>query len=477
MTKNIGIFWFRQDLRIQDNLALYEIAKECEYIVPIYIYDDNLHIGSASKWWLEKSLNSLNDSLNHKKSKLFYFKGSPEDIILNIISQLNITHIFWNRLYDSYSIKRDSEIKKKLISKKILCKSYRGSVIKEPWNIKNKSGSFFKVFTPFWNSCLDEMHEIKLLDSQIKIKLPNNLNLNNIEIKNIKLFPQKSNWIKMLNECWDPGEKKAIKILNDFKKNSLNNYDEGRDRPDQNFTSKLSPYLHFGEISPERIYKEIFDQKIQKNSSKKKYLAEIGWREFSYNLIYHYPDMQYKPIQQKFSKFPWVKNNKHLNAWKEGVTGIPIVDAGMRQLYKIGWMHNRLRMIVGSFLCKNLLIHWTQGEKWFFDTLVDADIASNSAGWQWIAGCGADAAPYFRIFNPILQSQKFDPNGEYIKEYVPELRNIPLNLIHTPWKMTIDEQKNYKLIIGKNYPKPIIDLGVSRDRALRAFQNLKSETN
>ena len=289
----------------------------------------------------------------------------------------------------------------------------------------------------------------------------------------MKLYSKKAEWTKILHSHWTPGEKKALEVFNNFQKNNINNYDEGRDRPDKNYTSKLSPYLHFGEISPERIFMEVKKKEIDNSKSKKKFIAEIGWREFSYNLLYNYPNIRIEPIQEKFKKFPWKKNPKYLKSWQEGMTGYPIVDAGMRQLYQTGWMHNRVRMIVGSFLCKNLLIHWCEGEKWFYNTLLDADLASNSAGWQWIAGCGADAAPYFRVFNPIIQGLKFDSNGEYVKKYLPELKKIPSKLVHSPWEINDQDQKKYNCIIGKNYPKPIVNLAKSRDLALEAFAKLK----
>ena len=270
---------------------------------------------------------------------------------------------------------------------------------------------------------------------------------------------------------WKVGEEEAKKKLKFFIQTKLHDYGSGRDRPDIEFTSKLSPHLHFGEISPKRIYYEVMKSKID-NENKKKYLSEIGWRDFSYNLLYNYPTMTHKPIQSKFEKFPWLKNKAHYNNWVKGETGIPIVDAGMKELYSMGWMHNRVRMIVGSFLTKNLLIHWKEGERWFFDTLVDADIGSNAAGWQWISGSGADASPYFRIFNPVLQGQKFDAKGHYVRKFIPSLSNIPDKFIHCPWEMNEEDQEKYNFVIGKDYPKPIVDLSVTRKRALAAFKKL-----
>jgi len=473
MVENLGIFWFRQDLRLHDNLALNSLVDKCNKIIPIYILDENIELGGASKWWLHHSLESLNRSLIERKSQIYLFKGSPKKILDKLVKDYSIKSIHWNRLYDEYSIQRDSNIKKDMDKNNLDVVSFKGSLINEPWTIKNKSGSFFKIFTPYWNTCLEKDNMIQLLSPHEEIRTFAIKSSETLLIDNYKLFSKKSKWTKILSLHWFPGEKKALEKFNCFKKKLIDYYGEGRDRPDKNYTSKLSPYLHFGEISPERIYAEIKKMKISDNKNKKKFLAEIGWREFSYNLLFNYPDIKTRPIQEKFKKFPWKKNSKYLKIWQEGKTGYPIVDAGMRQLYQTGWMHNRIRMIVGSFLCKNLLIHWWHGERWFFDTLVDADLGSNSSGWQWIAGCGADASPFFRIFNPVTQGLKFDPNGEYVKKYIPELNKIPSNLIHTPWELGQEDQKKYKCTIGKDYPKPIVELSVSRTIALVAYKKLK----
>ena len=474
MVEKLGIFWFRQDLRLYDNLALNDLINRSDKIIPLYIVDDSVQIGGASKWWLQKSLESLNNSLKSKGSKLYCLKGSPAEVLDYLTNEYSIQNINWNRLYDSYSINRDSLIKKKLQNKNILVNSFKGSLINEPWTIKNKSGSFFKVFTPYWNKCLEEMNSIALCKPPKIIQTLSTKIHKSILVNDLKLYPKKAKWTKLLHLHWVPGEEKALEIFKDFKNKTIDNYDEGRDRPDKDYTSKLSPYLHYGEISPERIFIDVQQQQVENNKSKKKFIAEIGWREFSYNLLYNYPNIRTEAIQSKFNKFPWKKNTKFLKNWQEGTTGYPIVDAGMRQLYLTGWMHNRVRMIVGSFLCKNLLIHWWEGEKWFYDKLLDADLASNSAGWQWIAGCGADAAPYFRVFNPVIQGLKFDSNGVYVKKYIPELKNIPSNLIHSPWELSLEDQKKYDCIIGKNYPKPIVNLSTSRDLALTAFAKLKN---
>ena len=356
--------------------------------------------------------------------------------------------------------------------KSIVCNTFNGYLLSEPWEVKNKSGNFFKVFTPFWKANFEILLNKKLsLSSSSKYNFYKK-NINSVlKIEELQLNIPKKEWMNRILSYWDIGENAAKLKLKKFINNKLFNYSTGRDRPDSDFTSKISPHLHYGEISPLRIFNEVMKSNIDENN-KKKYLSEIGWRDFSYNLLFNYPAMTEFPIQSKFEKFPWLRDKKNLHTWKLGKTGIPIVDAGMKELYEMGWMHNRVRMIVGSFLTKNLLIHWKEGERWFFDTLVDADIGSNSAGWQWIAGSGADASPYFRIFNPILQGKKFDPKGQYVKKFLPSLDKIPEKFIHSPWEMTVEEQERYNFILGRDYPKPIIDLNETRKRALAAFKKI-----
>ena len=472
MKLKFGIHWFRQDLRISQNPSLEALSKRVDQIVPIYILDPKQRIGSVSKWWLEQSLKNLSNNIEKKNGKLKIFVGNPFDIIQSFIFNKNIECFYWNRLYDPYSIKRDKKIKSLLKLEGINCVTFNSYLLNEPWEIKNKSGSFFKVFTPYWRHCNEITRERKP-DKKIQDIKFYNLNIKNSKnIQDLKLINKKLKWTDKIHKYWSPGENNAQLQLQEFINNKADYYSIGRDRPDKNLTSRLSPHLHFGEISPIEIYNQVNVSKKINSQNKDKFLAEIGWRDFSYNLLYHYPDMTKNPIQNKFNKFPWLKDNKNLKKWQKGFTGIPIVDAGMRQLYETGWMHNRVRMIVGSFLTKNLLLHWKLGEDWFFDTLVDADIASNSAGWQWISGCGADASPYFRIFNPILQGQKFDPKGEYVKKYIPELQNVKDKFIHNPWEMPEENQLACGCRIGTDYPNPIVDLKETRSRALSAFKTI-----
>ena len=472
MADNIGIHWFRLDLRLNDNPAIDKLSKDVGSIMPIYIHDERINIGQASRCWLEKSLKILNNQLNNLNSKLYIFKGHPEKIINKILLNKSITHVYWNRLYDEVSINRDRVIKSSLLKNSISCQSFNGYLLTEPWNIQNKSGSFFKVFTPFWKTNFELLKNAKLdLGSKKKHNFYNKNIKFSLNIEELELNSPKKIWMDKIVSYWNVGEEAAKSKLKNFIQYKLQNYSSGRDRPDTEFTSRLSPHLHFGEISPRRIFFEVMKSRIDEDN-KKKYLSEIGWRDFSYNLLYNYPKMTYKPIQSKFNKFPWLRDDKSLKNWQLGKTGIPIVDAGMKELYETGWMHNRVRMIVGSFLTKNLLIHWKKGEKWFFDCLVDADIGSNSAGWQWISGSGADASPYFRIFNPILQGKKFDPKGDYVRKFIPSLRKIPDKFVHSPWEMSPQEQEKYNFFIEKDYLLPLVDLGKTRKRALSAFKSI-----
>jgi deoxyribodipyrimidine photo-lyase len=472
MIDKIGIHWFRLDLRLDDNTALEQLSQEVDLILPIYIFDKTLEIGQASKCWLEKSLEKLNEALIKFDSKLFIFEGDPKKIISKIIEDQKISHFYWNRLYDPQSIKRDKDIKSFLIDKNISCNTFNGYLLTEPWNIKNKSGTFFKVFTPFWKKNFEILRYQKLqLSTSSKYNFFKDKVSYNIKVSDLKLNIPRKKWIDKILLHWEIGEEAAKSKLKNFIDIKLHNYSSGRDRPDIEFTSKLSPHLHFGEISPKKIFLEVMMSKIN-DENKKKYLSEIGWRDFSYNLLFNYPKMIKDPIQSKFLKFPWLRDKNSLKIWKIGQTGVPIVDAGMRELYQKGWMHNRVRMIVGSFLTKNLLIHWKEGEKWFFDTLVDADIGSNVAGWQWISGSGADASPYFRIFNPILQGKKFDPKGDYVRKFIPSLNKIPDKFVHSPWEMSFVEQEKHNFILGEDYPSPIVNLSDTRKRALNAFKSL-----
>ena len=472
MKKPLAIYWFRQDLRLSDNPAL-TAAIKAGNILPVYILDDDNSgsdtMGAASRWWLHHSLASLNESLGEK---LNLYQGNAKEILTQLIDKYDITSIHWNRCYEPWRVARDTEMKEYLTAQSIAVHSHNGSLLWEPWAIKKQDGTAYKVFTPFYRrGCLNAEPPREPLPAPTDlacIKDDDSLPLNALE-----LLP-KIRWDRQLKPHWNIGEKAARQRFEQFLKEGLAHYKEGRNLPAKPYVSRLSPHLHLGEISPNQLW---YAARMRgENSNIDHFCSELGWREFSYHLLYENPDIRRKNIQTKFDRFPWDKNENALLAWQHGQTGVPIVDAGMRELWQTGFMHNRVRMIVGSFLVKNLRIHWHEGEKWFWDCLVDADMASNSASWQWIAGCGADAAPYFRIFNPVTQGQKFDADGDYTRHYVPELKDLPNKYLFNPWEAPELILSAAGITLGETYPTPIVDLKASRNAALAAFRSLKQQT-
>ena len=470
MNREVSIVWFRCDLRIADNEAIIEAAKKGT-VLPIYILDDTL--GDASKWWLHNSLQKLDESL---QGKLNFYIGDELEILRKIIAKYKVKTVFWNRRYEPYNIEKDSTIKLALQDEEIEVKTFNSALLWEPWEVVKNDETPYKVFTPFYrNGCLKKLPRKPFVATQ-KIDVIRDEN-NKTTLKDLHLLP-KIKWYKEISKMWEVGEKAAQKKLEKFLKSGISNYNVGRDFPAQKSVSQLSPHLHFGEISPHQIWWKIYDKYSLEPTNKNfdRFLSELGWREFSYNLMYFFKGLPTDNFNNKFDKFPWLEldenGKKFLRAWKKGQTGIPIVDAGMRELWQTGYMHNRVRMIVGSFLVKNLLIDWREGAKWFWNCLVDADLANNSASWQWVAGSGADAAPYFRIFNPILQGEKFDADGEYVLKYVPELKNLPKEYLFKPWETPNDVLKRSDIVLGKTYPLPIIDIKKSRDLALLTYKTL-----
>lgn len=470
MKSNTIIHWFRQDLRLTDNPALAAAAEEGE-VLPIYILDDDnaddYKAGAASRWWLHHSLTALNDSLD---GKLQVYQGDPQKILPELLERTEAGAIYWNRCYEPWRIQRDKEIKKKLQDNDIEVQSFNGSLLWEPWKILKSDYTPYRVFTPFYRKgCLKAEPPREPLAKPKSLKLAEDTD-NKTSIDDLKLLP-KIRWDEQLEPHWTIGEKGAYQRMEKFFEEGIDHYKKGRDFPAKPYVSRLSPHLHFGEISPNQIWYAV--NALGENDNIDHFCSELGWREFSYSLLYHFPDITHKNLQEKFDAFPWKEDKKALKRWQQGQTGYPIVDAGMRELWQTGFMHNRVRMIVGSFLVKNLLLHWHHGEHWFWDCLVDADLANNSASWQWIAGCGADAAPYFRIFNPVTQGKKFDPDGEYVRHYVPELKDLPDANLFSPWEAPAKVLKDAGIKLGEDYPEPIVDLKESRQRALEAFQSLK----
>ncbi len=472
---NTTLVWFRQDLRLTDNPALSEAIKVGNPILPVYIWDPESEgawaAGGATRSWLYHSLKSLDTDLQKLGSHLVILTGDSLETLQKLVQENNTTHVFWNRRYEPDIIERDKQIKESLTHEGLTVKSFNASLLKEPWEIQNKSGLPFKVFTPFWKTHDAEPNPYPVYAKPKSIPSPSSWP-KSTDLDDLKLLP-KLGWDNGFYERFTPGEAAAHKELKGFASGIVDAYSDGRNRPDLRGTSRLSPHLHFGEISPRTIYNHIhaLNETISKGS--RVFLSEIGWREFAYHLIYHFPFTTDQPLREEFSQFPWEEDDRRLVAWQKGMTGVPMVDAGMRELYATGWMHNRVRMIVASFLVKNLMLPWQRGAEWFWDTLVDADLASNSLGWQWTAGCGADAAPYFRVFNPVLQGKKFDPDGEYVRRWIPELSKVPTKFIHDPWNAPPEILAYAGVIIGEHYPKKIVSLSESRARALQAYDTIK----
>lgn len=478
-----AIVWFRHDLRLKDNPALNAAVQTSRPVIAIFIYDreamKDSDYGAAGKWWLHHNLAHLQIALKDRGVHLAIRTGNSADIIQKIIEETGATSLFYNRIYEPWSIKRDKDIKALFTQKGIEVQSFSGHYLFEPWTIKNKSGDPYKIFTPFYKACLAQEDRIGE-----PLAAPGTMTGYRQDIaherQDVPGFIPAIRWDKKMETHWESGESAAHNRLNAFLDNGLTDYKDGRDRPDRDKTSSLSPYLRFGIISPRAIWHTTrayaYAHDIPENQTES-FLRELIWREFCNHLLYYFPDMPVKPLQGKFENFPWKRNVKHRTAWQKGLTGYPIVDAGMRQLWETGWMHNRVRMIAGSLLVKHLLQPWQDGEAWFMDCLIDGDPANNSAGWQWIAGCGADAAPYFRIFNPILQGEKFDPGGDYVRRFVPELRNMPGRYIHRPWEAPEDILVDAGVTLGETYPFPVVDHKAGRARAMEAFDLLqKSDT-
>jgi deoxyribodipyrimidine photo-lyase len=443
------LVWFRQDLRLSDNPALAAAWKQGRPIIPVYIWapeeEGAWPPGAASKWWLAQSLTALSGDLEHRGSRLIVRRGQSLATLRRLAAESGATAVFWNRRYEPAAVARDTEVKARLRDQGLDAESFNGNLLFEPWSVSNQSGKPFQVFTPFWRACLSKPVPPLSADAPRKLcataEWPKSL-----DIADLALEPR-IDWAAGFRDAWQPGESGARKRLRRFLSAAAGKYEVDRDRPDLEGTSRLSPHLHFGEISPGEVWRAI-QRELPGSGVSEPYLRQICWREFAYHLLFHHPDTPEKPLRTEFERFPWRKDNEQIWDWRRGRTGYPLVDAGMRELWHIGWMHNRTRMVAASFLVKHLMIRWQEGATWFWDTLVDADLANNTLGWQWVAGCGADAAPYFRIFNPATQAEKFDPDSSYTRRWIPELDS--------------DE-----------YPKPIVDHAAARQRALEGLASTK----
>lgn len=481
---SVALVWFRQDLRLTDNPALFEALERGYAVIPVYIYAPSEEAkwppGGASCFWLHHSLKSLSSDLQKFKSKLVLRSGgSSLDELRSLLKETGATAVFWNRRYEPAAIERDTRIKEALLQDKIEVRSHNASLLFEPWTILNKSDKPFRVYTPFWRHCISLPEPPVPLARPASIPSPAQFP-ESVNLEDLHLEPQ-INWAEGIRQAWTPGEGGAQAQVEKLLSGVLEHYAEGRNRPDRVGVSRLSPYLHFGEIGPRQIWHRVKDEVSTKSGARSKegaqvYLKEVIWREFAYHLLYHFPHTESVPLDEKYKQFPYQRDGLALKRWQKGLTGYPLVDAGMRELWTTGWMHNRVRMVVGSFLVKDLLLPWQSGAKWFWDTLVDADLASNTMGWQWVAGCGADAAPYYRVFNPVLQGKKFDPDGDYVRKWVPELAALDGDKIHTPWLLSEEELTQAGIVLGDTYPRPIVDHSVARLRALDALKSIKEDT-
>lgn len=472
MSSSLAIMWFRSDLRLQDNPAL-RAACQSGALLPIYILEDDDAgpdaMGAASHLWLHHALTDLNESL---AGQLRFFKGHAKDILLQLTKQHQISHVHWNRAYEPWRMSRDAEIKSALQDAGITVESHKANLLWEPWEVTKNDGTPYRVFTPFYRrGCLGAAEPRRPLAAPSSIDYATS-DVASLPLSDLSLRPDHE-WQDKITDAWDISETGAHKRFDAFLADGIAHYDDGRNFPAKPYVSRLSPYLHFGQISVNHCWHTALERFGMSHKGCDTFLSELGWREFSASLLFYNHQLKTMPLNQKFIHFPWRESDEDLKKWHYGQTGYPIVDAGMRELYQTGYMHNRVRMIVGSFLVKNLRLHWQHGEAWFWDCLCDADHAANSASWQWIAGCGADAAPYFRVFNPITQAEKFDGGAHYIKQYVPELADLPEKYIGNPSAAPAAVLAQANIRLGDTYPLPMVDAKQSRLDALDAFATLK----
>lgn len=474
-----SIVWFRQDLRVEDNPALHAALLRGEPVVPLYIWapeeEGDWAPGAASRWWLHHALEALQARLAALGAPLVLRRGPSLDALRAVVRESGANTIYWNRRYEPAAIARDTAIKRALRGNDLKSESFNGALLVDPVTFTNKSGTPFKVFTPFWKAAARDLPVPDLIPAPERLS-PARKQPATIPLAQLDLLPA-IDWAGGFRANWEPGEAGALSSLDAFLNGPMPDYPEGRDRPETQGTSRLSPYLHFGEISPRQVVHALTAAALDgaNAAGAEAVIRQVYWREFSAYLLYHFPHTPEAPLREAFNAFPWREDAVALRAWQRGQTGYPLVDAGMRELWHTGWMHNRVRMVVASFLVKHLLLPWQAGARWFWDTLVDADLANNTMGWQWTAGCGADAAPYFRIFNPITQGEKFDPQAVYIRRWVPELAALPDVLVHRPWEASAVDLAAAGIQLGTTYPHPLVEHAGARDRALAAYAQIKED--
>ncbi|WP_371345823.1 deoxyribodipyrimidine photo-lyase [Ancylobacter sp. IITR112] len=475
----VALVWFRDDLRLDDNPALHAAqASGCPLLL-VFIHDEETSgqrpLGGAARWWLGRSLKALEAAVMAKGGELLLRRGPALNTLTRLAREVNAHTVYWNRRYGAAEIAVDTAVKSTLCQNGIAAESFGGNLLHEPWKVETQSGGPFRVFTPFYRRA-----------RMMTLRMPSRPGAHwrfghlpaNERLEDWDLEPRSPDWAGGLRAAWTPGEEGAREALTGFIDGAISGYAERRDRPDLPSTSRLSPHLRFGEISPHRVLAALRHAEADGSAATRdveKFVSEVYWREFSYHLLFHFPEIGTANFNNRFDAFAWEDTPALLRAWQRGMTGYPIVDAGMRQLWQTGWMHNRVRMVAASFLIKHCLTDWRRGEAWFWDTLVDADPANNPASWQWVAGSGADAAPYFRIFNPVAQGEKFDPSGDYVRRYVPELAALPSETIHRPWEATPEVLRQAGVRLGDTYPRPIVNHALARDRALERFQAIRGD--
>jgi deoxyribodipyrimidine photo-lyase len=478
-TRNPLIYWFREDLRLADSPALTAAATSGRPVIACYIHDEESPgewaPGAASRWWLHHSLHALSLSLRSLGGDLLLLSGSAVPTLLKLADDTGAAAIYCTRAHQPWASTLETELHHCCTEAAIEFRRFPGALLYEPEKVSTAEGKPYKVFTPFWRACGHLPEPAPPVGAPEAIEFPEYLPAG-LNLEDLELLPTAPDWAAHWLDLWQPGEKGALERLNQFLAGTVAGYIEGRNHPAENATSRLSAHLRFGELSPRQVWHRARYVRAQKPASADhidKFLSELGWREFSHHLLHHFPQLPEQPFKARFGQFPWAGQAQALQAWQRGQTGYPIVDAGMRELWHTGFMHNRVRMIVASFLTKHLLIHWRAGENWFWDTLVDADLANNACGWQWVAGSGADAAPYFRIFNPTLQGQKFDSRGDYVRRWVPELASLPDRYLHQPHTAPVQVLTTAGIRIGVDYPAPFIDHRYAREAALSAYNSIK----
>jgi deoxyribodipyrimidine photo-lyase len=471
------IVWFRRDLRLADNPALHAALQLGRPILPVFILETDppeRPRGAASLWWLDKSLASLAKALAEAGSRLILRRGDPAQVMADLIETSGATSVLWNEVYEPGAVARDEALATVLRGRGVAVDTFNASLLSDPQAVRTKTGGAYSVFTPYWRAALSQISRPELAPTPKALAAPKAWPKSD-RLEDWALHPAGPDWSLAFDD-WTPGEAGAHDRLHHLLDEVLSDYATARDRPGVEGSSRLSPHLAWGEIGPRQVYNAVETTLASHpglENQADKFLSELGWREFNYNVLAAHPHFETRNVKPAFDGFPWRESKPELRAWQRGLTGYPMVDAGMRQLWRTGWMHNRVRLIAASFLVKHLLLDWRAGEAWFWDTLVDADPANNPGNWQWIAGSGADAAPFFRIFNPIAQGEKFDPKGDYIRRWIPELAGLPDKLIHAPWTANPMELAEAKVKLGQTYPGPIVDHAAARTRALEALRSLR----